>query len=234
MIQAQKAASQTKQLKQSNKDSFVQFLKSSKPQIINIFFAFVCSLLAYQIRGLRQGYKKLLDDIEAKEGEVDMLRNKLREVCDVVELENDNEGEESLPINTPTLLSTISEKCTRAIGDLFSQSDRRVGYNWILAHKLASGDVAETTKLTDTIKQIMKGEMQNAVGDILWSKEELKQRRVTELEAELNEVHDNASAEDAQMSGLVEMLEQVHGEDLMSGVKSAEGADKVKRTRYAI
>ena len=235
MIEAQKAAEQTK-LKQSNSSElFVNIFKSSKPQIINIFFAFVCALLAYQIRGLRQGYKRLLDDIEVKEREIDMLRKKLREVCEVVESENVDQGEESQVIDKQTLLWTVSEKCTRAISDIFSQSDRSPGYSWILARKLASGDVTETTRLTDAIKQIIKGEMQNAVGDVLWSKDELKQRRVMDLEAELNEVRDNAFAGDAQMSGLVEMLEQAHGEERMSGMKRAEGEDgKVKRTRYAI
>lgn len=236
MIEAQKAV-QLSQAQTSNTSSFVSFLKSSKPEIFNIFFAFLCVLLAHQIHGLRQGYKKLLEELESKEGEVTSLRQKLREVCDVVEateMENENDNEQI--VGNKSFAYSLSEKCTQAIGELFAQSDRRPGYTWILARKLASGDAMESSRVTDAIQQIITREMRSVVGDAVWSEEELKQRKVSELKAELNNnVRINASS--GELSGLVEMLEQVHEEDLVDvGRTKEEGVTdgKVKRTRYAI
>lgn len=235
MIEAQKAV-QLAQAQKSNTSSFVSFLKSSKPQIFNIFFAFLCVLLAHQIHGLRQGYKKLLEEIKAKEGEVSSLRKKLREVCDVAEAtETDNEDDNENSADNTSFANQLSEKCTLAIGEVFAQSDRRPGYTWILARKLASGDAMESSRVTDAIQQIVTTEIRSAVGDAVWTEEELKQKKVSELKAELIDARVNTSS--GELSGLVEMLEQVHEEDLVDDVKKKgerTSDEKVKRTRYAI
>lgn len=191
--------------------------------------------MAHQIHGLRLGYKKLLGEKEVKEEEVERLRRKLKEVCDVVDSDTEQDEEAAHP--EQTFAMSVSEKCTRAIGDIFADSDKRPGYTWILARKLASGDIMESSRVTDAIRQIITDELRDVVGDALWSEEELKQRKVSELKSELNASKTNLSG-DAQLSGLVEMLEQVHEEDLVGGVKKSEEGGisdgKVKRTRYAI
>jgi hypothetical protein len=230
MIEAQKEVIQI-QSQTSKTSSFVQFLKSSKPQIFNIFFAFVCVLLAHQIHGLRQGYKKLLGEMEEKNEEIELLRGKLREVCDVT---NSIDGEGDEQPEPKSFAMSVSERCTQAVGEIFAQSDKRPGYTWILARKLASGDVMESSQVADAIRRIITDEMRSAVGDVVWTEEELKQRKVAELKADLHDIRLNASS--GELSGLVEMLEQVHEEDLVGGVKKndvgAEGT--LKRTRYAI
>ena len=235
MIEAQKAV-QLAQAQKSNTSSFVSFLKSSKPQIFNIFFAFLCVLLAHQIHGLRQGYKKLLEEIKAKEGEVSSLRKKLREVCDIAEATETDNGDDNEDLTVhKSFAIQLSEKCTRAIGEIFAQSDRRPGYTWILARKLASGDAMESSRVTDAIQQIVTTEIRSAVGDAVWTEEELKQKKVSELKAELIDARVNTSS--GELSGLVEMLEQVHEEDLVDDVKKKgerTSDEKVKRTRYAI
>ena len=236
MIDAQKAAKQTP-LQKSNKSSFGAFLKSSKPQIFNIFFAFVCVILAHQVHALRQGYKKLLGEMEVKEGEIDQLRKKLREICDVDESDMYERRKDNEEYEARTFVMSVSEKCTQAVGDIFAQSDRRPGYTWILARKLASGDAMESSRVTDAIRQIMTHEMRNIVGDIVWSEDELKQKKAAELNTVFNERANNANTVDASMGGLVEMLQQVHQDDLANdtkkGMETIEDS-KVKRTRYAI
>jgi hypothetical protein len=236
MIDAQKLLQQTK-AQTSNTASFISFLKNSKPQIFNIFFAFVCVLMAHQIHGLRQGYKKILGEMEAKEEEVKVLRTKLRQVCDVVDTNEDDDYSQKDNEPQTSFAMYLSEKCTRTIGDIFADSDKRPGYTWIMARKLASGDNMESSRFTNAIQQIITDELRTVVGDVVWSEEELKQKRVSELKAELNDVKVNHLGDNAQLSGLVEMLEQVHEEDLVDGVKKSDVGNsdgKVKRTRYAI
>ena len=164
--------------------------------------------MAHQIHVLRLGYKKLEGKLEAKEGEVEILRKKLKEICDIEDADKDgNENNESFAMS-------VAEKCTAAVGDIFSDSDRKPGYTWILARKLASGDAMESSRVADAIRQIVTEELRRNVGDVVWSPEELKDKRVGELKSELSTSHTSHSG-DAQLSGLVEMLEQVHEEDLV-------------------
>jgi hypothetical protein len=204
----------------------------------------VCVLLAHQIYGLRAGYKRLLGEMERKEEEVKILRKKLREVCDVVdndETQDDDDDDDSLQQTKGSFALSLSEKCTKAIAEIFAD-DKRPGYTWIMARKLSSGDIMETSRFVHAIRQIITDELREIVGDVLWNEEELKQKRVSELKAELHDVN-HTVGDNVQLSGLVEMLEQVHEEDLVLGgdndakkMKSDEGSSdgKVKRTRYAI
>ena len=66
MIEAQKAV-QAEEMHRPFGSDFLSFLRASKPEIVNIFFAFVCVLLAYQIHGMRAGIKKLLAEGEEKD-----------------------------------------------------------------------------------------------------------------------------------------------------------------------
>ena len=93
MIAARKAE-KVEQLQQPIGTGFVSFLKASKPEIVNIFFAFVCVLLAWQIHGLRNGIKRLLAQNDEKEAEIDRLRGILATLsCD------GREGEETASDN---------------------------------------------------------------------------------------------------------------------------------------
>lgn len=244
LLAAQKAAHKLAS-EQPYSTSVVAFLKSAKPQIFNIFFAFLCVLLAYQIHGLRQGYKKLLETLEERDGEIGRLRGVLKAICDVGDGDENNSDEIDVQENNafPSFNFSLSEKCTAAVQSLFAQSDNRPGYTWILARKLASGDVMESSRVTDAIRQVIAEEVRNFAGDVVWTEEELKKRRVEELKGEAHELavlrEGMKGGSNGQMSGLVEMLQQVHEEDLVDDKKLKEGSSsseggKVKRTRYAI
>ena len=252
MIAAQKAAQKALSEKPYS-SSLKDFLRASKPQLINIFFAFVCVLLAFQIHGLRGGYKKLSTEMEERDEEVERLRLLLRTICDIHDPDahptadddgNDrggNDDEHHTPPPPTSFSLALSEKCTAAIQSLFARSDAKPGYAWIMARKLASADPAESARVADALRRVIAQEMREAAGDAVWNEEEKKQRRVVELQAGLGEdVGRERSGVEAQMSGLVEVLQQVHEEDLVDGniLKEDEGASlergKVKRMRYAI
>ncbi|KAL7517643.1 hypothetical protein ACHAWX_002552 [Stephanocyclus meneghinianus] len=235
MIAAQRAAQKALSEKPYS-SSLKEFLTSAKPQLINIFFAFLCVLLAFQIHGLRGGYKKLLADAEEKNDEVEKLRSILRKMCDIPAAHD--EDDERAP---PSFSLALSEKCTDAVRSIFARSDAKPGYAWIAARKLAAADPVESARFADALRCVIVREMREAAGDAVWNEEEKKERRVVELQAGVDEdVGYGGGGVEAQMSGLVEVLQQVHEEDLVDGkiLNEDEGSmverGKVKRTRYAI
>ena len=58
--------------------SFIQFIKRSKSELINIAAAFTCVLLAWQIATMRAGARKLLSQSEEREVKVEDLKEILR------------------------------------------------------------------------------------------------------------------------------------------------------------
>jgi hypothetical protein len=116
-----------------------------------------------------------------KEEEVHILRKKLREVCDVVDNNDaqDNNNDGSSQQTNGSFALSLSEKCTKAIAEIFANSDKRPGYTWIMACKLSSGDIMETSRFVHAIRQIITDELRDVVGDVLWNEEELKQKRVS-------------------------------------------------------
>ncbi|KAL7549732.1 hypothetical protein ACHAWF_013005 [Thalassiosira exigua] len=236
MISARKAEN-LKEIKQPFGSGFLSFIK--KPEVVNIFFAFVCVLLAYQIHGMRAGIRKLLAENEEKDAEISRLRGVLASMSGGGE-ENREEG-----THEASFASKLAQKCAGVVRRIFEESEKRAGYSWILGKKLASGDALELENLAEELQPVILTEVQSAVGDAAFTPEELKERRVDALKA-VHEATDvvmhvnNTRKGDAQMGGLMEILEEVHNQDLTDeqNAKSSEEAEgtpsKVRRTRYAI
>lgn len=272
MIAAQKAR-QIEQYEQPIGSGFISFLKTSKPEMVNIFFAFVCVLLAYQIHGMRAGIRKLLVEGETKDEEIVMLRSLLAELSseggssEVATTTDGENGDDDIVVsdkdNNISFSERLAQKCANIVHNIFEQSEKRVGYSWILGKKLASGDALELEKLVDELRPIILSEIQTVVGDAAYTAEELKERRVAALKGDQHELahsayqslstsngSNDASSSvgkkgDAQMGDLMELLEDVHKNDLTDGTKKnatdgATGEDAgdapttVRRTRYAI
>jgi len=245
MIASRKPSSTTE--KEAFGAGFIKFVKASKPQIFNIFFAFVCVLLAYQIHGMRAGIKKLLAEQEEKDAEIDRLRGILVTLSDegdagtgTSENEEEKEGGDSFSMK-------LARKCAGTVRKIFEESEKKLGYSWILGKKLASGDAMELERLVDEMHPIIVNDVQSAVGDARFAPDELKERSLAALKVapestqrlELNggSASSRIDKSDAQMGGLMEILEEVHSEDLtdakMSGEDGTNSSTKVRRTRYA-
>ena len=245
MIEAQKQ----KQLEELNKpygSNFIAFIKSSKPEIVNIFFAFVCVLLAYQIHGMRAKIRRLLADNDVKDEEIDTLRGILATLSSEGSVMN-SEQDEAVEIDN-TFSATLAEKCANIIGNIFTQSEKRVGYSWILSKKLANGDRLEVDNLIDQLQPVILSEIQKVVGDAAYTKEELKERQFKALNVDQEDsdsstsvLGNSTSTSNAQMGDLMQVLEEVHNQDLTDGQsdmkdneEDGNSSTKVRRTRYAI
>lgn len=247
MIEAQKARA----VEESEKpfgSNFVAFLRASKPEIANIFFAFVCVLLAYQVHGMRAGIRKLQAEREEKNAEIENLRGILAGMCEGTV----GSSEDITDDDNDSFAARLARKCAGVVRDTFEESEKRAGYSWILGKKLASGDSLELGKLVDGLRPVILSEVQSAVGDAAFTPEELKERRVIALKEE-NESHARPITVDGhrdaygsgkrdaqQMGDLMEILEEVHNQDL-TDERDASGGDDgnstaktVRRTRYAI
>jgi hypothetical protein len=237
MIAAQKTR-QLEELARPFGSNFVAFVKASKPQIVNIFFAFVCVLLAYQIHSMRAGIRKLQAAQEEKASEVDQLRNIL------ANLSEGTIGSRESGANDDSFAARLAKKCADAVRSIFQDSERRAGYSWILGKKLASGDALEVDKLVDQLQSAILSELQAAVGDAAFTPGELKERRVAALKME-NDISGNQLSAgvgrlDTYMGDLMGVLEEVHNQDLIDGRNDNCDDDgnntsaKVRRMRYAI
>lgn len=222
MIEAQKAKAVEERARPFG-SNFVHFVKSSKPQMINIFFSFVCVLLAYQIHAMRAGIKKLMAENEEKDEEVGRLRGIL------AELSREPSGD-----GPATFASAAASRCADIVRGRFSDSEKRAGYSWILGKKLASGDAVEMDNLSERLGPAILSEVRSVVGDTAFTPEELKERRVAELQTQ-PQGGPAVVKSDAQMDDLISVLDDVH-KDESSGVgEDDEGnSTKIRRTRYAI
>lgn len=186
-------------------------------------------LLAYQIHKMRAGIKKLLADQEEKKAEIDRLRGLL------ATLSKEEATSDNVSHNIFTM--TLAEKCADVVRKMFEESEKRAGYGWILGRKLASRDSLEAENLIDEIQTVVSTEIQSVIGDAAYTAEELKERRVAALKKE--DVVNRSVGRDAQLGGLMDILEEVHKADLPDG-ENAESSNadaasgKVRRTRYAI
>ena len=227
---------------------FLQFLKASKPEIVNIFFAFICVLLAYQIHGMRAGIRKLLAQQEEKDGEIDRLRGLLAIMSERKAVVGGGEDEDDTIDNS--FSARLAQKCAGIVRQIFEESEKRVGYSWILGKKLASGDALELEKLTDELQLIVLSEIQAIVGESAYTPEEIKERRVAALQvvehnAEQQSINmlgggegsqqsgqSSVSKADAHMGELLGLLDEVHNNEITSGENAT--STKVRRTRYTI
>lgn len=233
MIKAQKDR-QKEEAQRPFGSGLVQFFKASKPEMFNIFFAFVCVLLAYQIHKMRAGIKKLLADQEEKKAEIDRLRGLLATLSKEDTTTSDKDNSVSHNIFTMTL----AEKCADVVRKMFEESEKRAGYGWILGRKLASRDSLETENLVEEFQSVVSTELQAVIGDAAYTADELKERRVAALKEE-DVVNRRGVGRDAQLGGLMDILEEVHKTDLPDGSEKEESnvdaaSGKVRRTRYAI
>ncbi len=242
LIAAQKAR-QSEELQRPFGSNFLSFFRASKPEIINIFFAFVCVLLAYQLHAMRAGIRKLQTDAGEKDEEIVRLRSILADLVS----ENES-GEGNNHVHHNTFSTRLATKCAEVVKNIFYESEKRVGYSWILGKKLASGDAMEVENLVDQLKPVILSEMQSNVGDAAFTPDEIKERRVAALkilkpesltvQQELQTLQSNGGKQNVQLNDLMEILEEDPKSnilDMQNAASDENGKNAIlRRTRYAI
>ena len=79
-------------------------------------------------------------------------------------------------VNIDSFSSRLAKKFADTVRSMFQESERWVGYSWILGKKLASGDALELDNLTKNLQPVFLFEMQAVVGDAAFTPEQLKER----------------------------------------------------------
>merc|ERR1711862_573506 len=140
-----------------------------------------------------------------------------------------NESSSSSELN---FASKLAHMCAHMCAGTFQDPDNRVGYIWILGNKLASGDSVEIDKLSVRMESVILREIQSEVGDAAFTPDELKERRVAELqERSTNRMADKTNV---QMEDLMSVLAEFDNEDLSDNKTIEDDADdltKIRRTR---
>ncbi len=200
---------------------------------------------------MRAGIRKLQADAGEKDEEIVRLRSILADLVSEV-----HSGEENNHAHDNTFSMRLATKCAEVVKNIFYESEKRVGYSWILGKKLASGDAMEVENLVDRLEPVILSEMQSNVGDAAFSPEEIKERRVAALmflkpesstvqqEQHLNvnvsTLVSNEGKRDVLLNDLMEILEEDHKSDILdvqnaTSDENGKHASKiVRRTRYAI
>ncbi len=190
---------------------------------------------------MRAGIRKLPAANDEKDADIDRLRHIL------ANLSKGNMDDIESGINKDSFSSRLAKKCADTVRSMmFQESERRVGYSWIIGKKLATGDALELDNLTENLHPVILFEMQAIVGDAAFTPEQLKERRVAALKGE-KAMDGNLSSgivgkSDASLGYLMELLEEVHIQDHVYDVRNHEADDddgsktstKVRRARYAI
>ena len=161
---------------------FIDFVKKSKAELINIFAAFTCVLLAYQISNIRKGARKLLDEAGEKELRMEKLKQMLR------------------------LLSNeeFSDRVAKAYEEKLEKSKlmelEKSGKRWLArGGDLKNNDTSRLEKNQTVLKEVLDNELRGVIGDIAMTDYELEEKKLNALQKGMgilnsNDVNDNTDS----------------------------------------
>ena len=150
---------------------FLSFLKKSKSEIINIFAAFTCVLLAWQISNIRKGARRLLDEA----GEKELRMEKFKQILRI--LSNDE----------------FSAKVAKAYEEQLENSKlvemEKKGKRWFLggdstrSRKIIANERGEDENVL--LKKVLEDELRKTIGDIALTEYELEEKKLQILQKEM-------------------------------------------------
>mmetsp|Transcript_19334 Transcript_19334/g.41747 ORF Transcript_19334/g.41747 Transcript_19334/m.41747 type:complete len:327 (-) Transcript_19334:62-1042(-) len=212
---------------------FVDFVKRSKGEMINIFAAFCCVLLAYQIASMRRGARKLLERAEEREGAIAELRAVLASVV----------GE--------AFVSDLADKCADAVANSdstnTSPSSSSSSRGWF--SRTSSSSDEELERIRRIIRPVIERELELFIGDRSLSDKEKEDKHLEELQSmmgvptstvELNVATVEAKPaqtkvsekEEATLGGMEELVVEIQKSEGEHDT-SEEGTKVLKRRKYA-
>lgn len=140
---------------------FIEFMKKSKSEMINIFAAFTCVVLAWQIMNFRRGARKLIDNAEDRNLEVEELKRLLKVV------------------SSDDFIARVSQKQMRQM-----EKSQAASKSWYSLQRNTSptNEVKEGETLFRTILQ---QELKAIIGNAALSEIELEEHKLLEFQKEL-------------------------------------------------
>ena len=152
---------------------FIQFMKNSKSEMINIFAAFMCVVLAYQIAVIRRGAKILVEQGEERDKVVEDLKLVLR------------------TMSSKDFTDRLAEKCINAVdtnnGEVLNASTHQKEglLSWFGRSKNNTSSESLLHNRSSVIGEVLKSEIQKISGDIALTDSEMAEKRMKELKAEM-------------------------------------------------
>ena len=232
----QQAQRRAEELARPFGSGFVDFIKRSKSEMINIVAAFCCVLLAYQIASMRRGARKLLDKAEEREGTVSSLRAALGAMV----------GDD--------FIDNLADKCADAVAKENAASNASASGGW-LKRGVASTSRSEEERIKTIIRPVIERALASSIGDQYLSDKEKEEKNMQELQkmigvptrsaaviaAKEYEVTKTTGGGDAgktkegQLGGIEELIVEMQKGDVDQGSVGStvvEGS-QVKRRKYA-
>ena len=236
----QQAQRRAEELARPFGSGFVDFIKRSKSEMINIVAAFCCVLLAYQIASMRRGARRLLDKAEEREGTVSSLRAALGAMV----------GDD--------FIDNLADKCADAVAKENAASNASASGGWLKRGGASTSTTrrrSEEERIKTIIRPVIERALASSVGDQYLSDKEKEEKNMQELQrmigvptssaaviaAKEYEVTKTTGGGDAgktkegQLGGIEELIVEMQKGDVDQGSVGStvvEGS-QVKRRKYA-
>jgi hypothetical protein len=158
---------------------FLEFVKKSKSELINIFAAFTCVVLAWQIVNIRKGARKLLQNVEE-------MGQKLEEYQQILKILSSDEFIKGVEdsyrrkLEKDTRGGWVNEK--KWFGKRVQQ-DKGVGAGADSDASVGAG--------SDMLSNILRAELCKVIGDRAMSTEELKEKKLMALQREMGLIQES-------------------------------------------
>ena len=172
----QQAKRRAEELARPFGSGFMDFIKRSKSEMINIVAAFCCVLLAYQIASMRRGARKLLDKAEEREGIVSSLRAVLGVMVGDAFIDN------------------LATKCADAIAKENAAGNASSSGGWLKRGGASTATTTDEERIKAIIMPIIERELESYIGDQYLSDKEKEEKNMQELQRMIG-VPTKASAE---------------------------------------
>jgi hypothetical protein len=192
---------------------FLDFVKKSKSELINIFAAFTCVLLSWQIVSIRKGARKLIDSAEEQNQKMEEMKIVLRKLSsDDFQSEIANKFELEAKRNDIPIYHKGSK--SRWLGTLGVKP------------------VNNQASSKQVLKTILKAELGNVIGDKALTTLELEDKRLADLQKEMGITMEEKSK---KRTNTVKPVDNSLGElqSIFAEVQREEGSERtvVKRSK---
>jgi len=158
---------------------FVQFVKTSKSELINIMAAFTCVMLAYQIVNVRKGARRLIDQAEEMNGTVEEYRLILR-ILSSDEFVGGVKGEYQKEIHRNGHGNGNGSASAGRIGALFGRGRASVDTS-----SSNGGELGTIMEEKDILTKVIQAELAKVIGDRALTSTELEEKKLVQLQKEM-------------------------------------------------
>jgi hypothetical protein len=192
---------------------FFDFVKKSKSEMINIFAAFTCVLLAYQISNIRKGARKLLDEADEKEIRIEKLKGMLRLISNEEFSDKVVSSYEKRLENSKLL--EMEKNGKKWLFGRGSRSSSTNGQSIEENESTSTGSESGSSNNNNLLKSVLENELRKTIGDIALTEDELEDKKLVTLQTELGFIETQQKQQDSSSSlgGLENVFADVQKEE---------------------